>query len=213
MVTPIYFLNTINDAAALLLARGADFLSAFDKPQRDALVMVFLRMHGQGILANELFWGFWLFPFGLLVYRSRFLPCIPRRLADAQLLRLSGHERHRHIMAAMRTEGLQLGFPGDVRRTRHHAVAHRHGCEGAAAPGVRRLILGISSDTERHTFRRSCPKERLRVTCAKDYAYLNATIGSTRMARRAGMEHAAIATASNRRATLKNVSQSPGLTP
>src|SRR6201987_1041674 len=74
MVTPIYFLNTINDAAALLLARGADFLSVFDKPPRDALFLVFLRMHGQGILANEVFWGLWLFPFGLLVYRSRFLP-------------------------------------------------------------------------------------------------------------------------------------------
>ena len=75
-VTPIYFVNTINDAAALLLARGPDFLSAIDKPQREALVMVFLRMHGQGILANEIFWGLWLFPFGLLVYRSRFLPRI-----------------------------------------------------------------------------------------------------------------------------------------
>jgi hypothetical protein len=74
MVTPIYFLNTINDPAALLLARGANFLSAFDKPQRDALVMVFLRMHGQGILADEIFWGLWLFPFCLLVYRSKFLP-------------------------------------------------------------------------------------------------------------------------------------------
>ncbi len=36
LVTLIYFLNTINDAAALLLARGADFLSVFDKLQRDA---------------------------------------------------------------------------------------------------------------------------------------------------------------------------------
>jgi hypothetical protein len=76
MVTPIYFLNTINDAAALLLARGANFLSAIDKPQRDAFVMVFLRMHGHGILANEIFWGLWLFPFGLLVYKSGFLPRI-----------------------------------------------------------------------------------------------------------------------------------------
>ncbi|MBV8551541.1 MAG: DUF4386 domain-containing protein [Acidobacteriaceae bacterium] len=76
MVTPIYFLNTINDAAALMLARGADFLSVFEKPQRDALVMLFLRMHGQGILVNEVFWGLWLFPFGLLVYRSQFLPRI-----------------------------------------------------------------------------------------------------------------------------------------
>jgi hypothetical protein len=76
VVTPIYFVNTINDAAALLFARGADFLSVFDKPQRDALVMVFLRMHGQGVRANEVFWGLWLFPFGLLVYRSGFLPRI-----------------------------------------------------------------------------------------------------------------------------------------
>src|SRR5215469_13676488 len=74
VVTPIYFLNTVNDAAALLFARGPDFLSVFDKPQRDALVMVFLRMHHQGVLANEIFWGLWLFPFGLLVYRSGFLP-------------------------------------------------------------------------------------------------------------------------------------------
>ena len=76
MVTPIYFLNTVNDAAALLFARGADFLSVFDKPQRDALVTVFLRLHHQGVLANEVFWGLWLFPFGLLVYRSRFIPRI-----------------------------------------------------------------------------------------------------------------------------------------
>jgi hypothetical protein len=76
VVTPIYFFNTVNDAAALLLARGPDFLSVFDKPQRDALVMVFIRMHGQGVLANEVFWGLWLFPFGLLVYKSRFIPRI-----------------------------------------------------------------------------------------------------------------------------------------
>lgn len=74
MVTPIYFVNTINDAAALLFARGTDFLSVFDKAQRDAFVMVFLRLHHAGVLANEIFWGLWLFPLGLLIYRSRFLP-------------------------------------------------------------------------------------------------------------------------------------------
>jgi hypothetical protein len=76
MVAPIYFVNTINDAAALLLARGGDFLSALDKPQRDALAMLFLRLHHHGVVANEIFWGLWLFPFGILVYRSRFLPRI-----------------------------------------------------------------------------------------------------------------------------------------
>lgn len=74
MVTPIYFLNVLNDVAALTLARGADFLSAFEKPQRDALAMLFLRLHHHGVLANEVFWGLWLIPFGLLVYRSHFIP-------------------------------------------------------------------------------------------------------------------------------------------
>ena len=74
MVTPIYFVNTLNDAAALLLVRGADFLSVFDQPQRNALAMLFLRLHHGGVVANEIFWGLWLFPFGVLVYRSRFLP-------------------------------------------------------------------------------------------------------------------------------------------
>ena len=76
MVTPIYFLNTLNDVAALVLVRGADFLSVFEKPQRDALAMLFLRLHHGGVVANEIFWGLWLFPFGILVYRSRFLPRI-----------------------------------------------------------------------------------------------------------------------------------------
>src|SRR4026207_1733694 len=68
------FVNTLNDIAALILFRGADFLAIFDKPQRDALGMLFIRLHSQGILIDEMFWGLWLFPFGLLVYRSGFLP-------------------------------------------------------------------------------------------------------------------------------------------
>jgi Domain of unknown function (DUF4386) len=74
MVTPIYFVNTLNDVAALLFARGTNFLSIFDKPQRDAFAVLFLRLHHHGVVANEIFWGLWLFPFGLLVYKSRFLP-------------------------------------------------------------------------------------------------------------------------------------------
>ena len=38
--------------------------------------MLFLRLHGHGIRVNEIFWGLWLFPFGLLVYKSGFLPRI-----------------------------------------------------------------------------------------------------------------------------------------
>jgi hypothetical protein len=71
---PIAFVNELNSLAALALVRGADFLSIVERPQRDAFAMLFLNLHGRGLVIAELFWGLWLFPLGLLVYRSRFLP-------------------------------------------------------------------------------------------------------------------------------------------
>jgi hypothetical protein len=71
---PIVFLNELNSIAALVLVRGTDFLSVIEKPQRDALAMLFLKLHSQGYVVAEIFWGLWLFPLALLVYRSRFLP-------------------------------------------------------------------------------------------------------------------------------------------
>jgi Domain of unknown function (DUF4386) len=73
---PIAFLNELNAIAALVLVRGADFLSVIDKPQRDALAMLFLNLHGYGFDIAGIFWGLWLFPLGLLTYRSGFLPRI-----------------------------------------------------------------------------------------------------------------------------------------
>ena len=67
-------MNELNSFAALALVRGTDFLSVFDKPQRDALAMLFLNLHGRGFVVAEIFWGLWLFPLALLVYKSRFLP-------------------------------------------------------------------------------------------------------------------------------------------
>ena len=66
--------NTANHFAALTLFRGGQFLDAVDSTQRNALGMFFIRLHWQGDLVNEVFWGAWLFPFGLLVYRCGFLP-------------------------------------------------------------------------------------------------------------------------------------------
>ena len=71
---PMAILNELNSFAALVLVRGADFLSIFDKPQRDALAMLFLNLHGRGFVVCEIFWGLWLFPLGWLVYRSGFIP-------------------------------------------------------------------------------------------------------------------------------------------
>ena len=70
------FLGTLNNIAALILFRGSEFLAVFDKAQLNALGMLFIRLHSQGILINEIFWGLWLIPFGVLVIQSRFLPRI-----------------------------------------------------------------------------------------------------------------------------------------
>ncbi len=70
----IDFVGIVSDAAALTLVRGADFLSVFEKPQRDALAMLFLRLRDHQNTAAEILWGLWLFPLAILTYRSRFLP-------------------------------------------------------------------------------------------------------------------------------------------
>jgi hypothetical protein len=76
VITPIFFVNAANDVAAVLFARGTDFLSVFDQAQRQAFVALFLNLHHQLDLASELIWILFHVPFGLLVYRSRFLPRI-----------------------------------------------------------------------------------------------------------------------------------------
>ena len=73
---PISLVNVLNETAAVTLIRGANFLSVFDEPQRNALAMLFLHLHFDGFLVAQIFWGLWLIPFGVLVYKSGFLPRI-----------------------------------------------------------------------------------------------------------------------------------------
>src|SRR5215469_55265 len=70
----LYFVNVVSDLATLTVVSDADFLSVFDKPQRDALAMLFLRLHDHQNTAAEILWGMWLFPLGVLIYKSHFLP-------------------------------------------------------------------------------------------------------------------------------------------
>jgi len=70
----LYFVNVATDAGALMVAQGANFLSVIEKPQRDALAMMLLRLHDDQFDATLLLAGLWLFPLGTLVYRSRLLP-------------------------------------------------------------------------------------------------------------------------------------------
>jgi len=72
----VAFINVLNDAAAVVIARREPFVALFDRPQQAALAALFLRIHDHGFLVSQVFAGLWLFPFGLLVFRSGFLPRI-----------------------------------------------------------------------------------------------------------------------------------------
>jgi hypothetical protein len=74
VVAPIFFLNTLNWIAALALVHGGSYLTAFTTTQLQALAMLFLHLHSEGNVVNEVFWGLWLFPFGMLVIKSGFIP-------------------------------------------------------------------------------------------------------------------------------------------
>ena len=58
----------------LTFLRSGDFLTVFDKPQRDALAFLFIKLRDHQNTAAEILWGLWLLPLAALVYKSRFLP-------------------------------------------------------------------------------------------------------------------------------------------
>jgi hypothetical protein len=67
-------LNMLNQFAALHVLTGGTGLAAFDPVQQQALAMMFLDLHHAGYLIAQVFFGLWLLPLGLLIYRSGFLP-------------------------------------------------------------------------------------------------------------------------------------------
>lgn len=76
MQVPLFFVDVVNYAAALMLVTRTSFLAVFSGVQRDAMAMFFLRLHHYEFFASLVFAGLWLFPFGILVIKSRFLPRI-----------------------------------------------------------------------------------------------------------------------------------------
>jgi hypothetical protein len=73
-MVPVTFLNVLNKVASLILLGDSSFLKSFELAQLQALAMLFVEMHKYGILIAELFWGLWLLPLGLLVFKSGYFP-------------------------------------------------------------------------------------------------------------------------------------------
>ena len=70
----VAFLCALFQFAPILLLSGTGHLSAFNLAQLQMLSMVFLDLYNHGYQIAEIFWGLWLIPLGLLVYKSRFVP-------------------------------------------------------------------------------------------------------------------------------------------
>ena len=72
---PMSFLIEGFNIISVMIAKG-DLLKSFGPAQRQDLVYLFLKMHTVGLMILAIFWGLWLIPFGQLVYKSGFIPCI-----------------------------------------------------------------------------------------------------------------------------------------
>jgi hypothetical protein len=71
---PISYVNVLNHVAPLVLLKSPAIAAVLDPGQIAAQVTLFLRLHNYGLVVNQIFWGLWLFPIGILVMRSGFFP-------------------------------------------------------------------------------------------------------------------------------------------
>jgi len=74
MTVPILFVNVLPELAVLTLVQDPAIGGGFPSHVREGLVALALRIHGQGFTVAGVFWGLWLFPFAILVWRCGFLP-------------------------------------------------------------------------------------------------------------------------------------------
>ena len=71
---PISYVNTLFHFAPIVLIKSQSIASALDTKEIAGLVTLFMRLHNQGLVVNQIFWGLWLIPIGLLVRRSGYFP-------------------------------------------------------------------------------------------------------------------------------------------
>lgn len=73
VAVPIQLLNLVFGLASLMVTTPI-YAASFTKEQVDGLSYLFFRLHGRGIEVAQIFWGLWLFPWGILAIRGRFIP-------------------------------------------------------------------------------------------------------------------------------------------
>jgi hypothetical protein len=73
---PVAFINELNQLAVLILLGGEGCLKTIETGQINAMVQLFQNLYEYGSFMAMLFWGLWLFPLGILVIKSKFIPRI-----------------------------------------------------------------------------------------------------------------------------------------
>jgi hypothetical protein len=71
---PITFLNAVFQFAALELIKAPAWLNVLVPAQLEALSLLSLDLNEKGIIIAGVFWGLWLLPLGLLVWKSDWFP-------------------------------------------------------------------------------------------------------------------------------------------
>jgi len=67
-------LNLVTQFGAVLVATEPAYATVFGPGGGDALVLLLLDLQHNGYLIAQIFFGLWLFPLGLLAYRSGMFP-------------------------------------------------------------------------------------------------------------------------------------------
>jgi Domain of unknown function (DUF4386) len=67
-------LNLVTQLQAVLVATEPAYAGAFGARGSDAMVLLLLDLQHNGYLVAQIFFGLWLFPLGLLAYRSGMFP-------------------------------------------------------------------------------------------------------------------------------------------
>lgn len=71
---PIAMFNELSLIASIWLDNNPSLLNGINDNQINNVIFFLLNMHEKGIMVVHVFWGLWLIPMGLLVYKSPIIP-------------------------------------------------------------------------------------------------------------------------------------------
>jgi Domain of unknown function (DUF4386) len=72
---PIFLVLEVFHITALVIVKDNQ-LTSFTDIQKQELAYLFMRMFSMGIAASQIFWGLFMLPFGIVAFRSGYLPKI-----------------------------------------------------------------------------------------------------------------------------------------